>query len=132
MHREEGKVYTDEECSEVNFTQGFVIRETNHLLHSVVEAGENSENSTHRKHVVKVGNNVVCIVESYIKPCVSDNNSGHAADSEKKNKPDSEKHWCAEVKRTASHRCQSAKDLNSGRDSNNHSCCSEIGACIDV
>lgn len=132
VHREEGEVYTDKECSEVNFTQGFVVRQTNHLLYSVVEAGENSENGTHGKNVVEVRDDVVGIVESYIKPCVSDNDSGHATNSEKKDKPDSEKHWCTEVKRTASHRCQSAKDFNSGRDSNNHSCCSEIGARIDI
>lgn len=59
MHRKESQVHTDEEGSEVNLTQGFVISDANHLLDSVVETSEDSKNSTHRKDVVEMRNNVI-------------------------------------------------------------------------
>ena len=89
----------------MNLTKSFIIGKANHLLYSVVEASKDSEDSTHRKNVVEVGNDVVSVVESYVKACISNNNAGNAPNGEKKDKTNSEKHRGAEIKRAPSHSC---------------------------
>jgi len=66
MHREESKVNTNEEASEVNFTKSFIISDTDHLFDSVVKTSKDSKNRPHRKDIVEVRNDVVSIVEGDI------------------------------------------------------------------
>lgn len=71
-------------------------------------------------------------MESNVEPSVRENDASNTTNSEQENETDSEQHGGTKIKRAASHSCESAKDLDTGGNSDNHSGCSEIRASIDV
>jgi len=71
VHREEGKVNTNKEGSEMDLSERLIVGDTTDLLDSVVEAGEDSEYSPHREDIMEVRNHVVGIMERDIQSSVS-------------------------------------------------------------
>jgi hypothetical protein len=66
----------------MNFGKKRIVGNPNKFTESVVNSGKNCENSTHRKYVVEVRNDVVGIVKSDIKACISKNNTSNTANGE--------------------------------------------------
>jgi len=63
VHREEGKVNTDKEGSEMDLSERFIVGDATDLLNSVIEAGKDGEYSPHREDVMEVRNHVIGIME---------------------------------------------------------------------
>jgi len=79
VHRKEGQIYTDEEASEMDLRQKCVVSNTNKFTKSIINSSENSKNSTHGEYIVEMGNNVVRIMECYIKASICKNNTGYTS-----------------------------------------------------
>jgi hypothetical protein len=116
----------------VDLTKSFVVSKTDHLFDSIVEPRKDRKNRPHRKNIVEVGNNVVRVMESYIKSSVCKNNASNTTNGEEEDETDCKQHGGTKIKGTSSHGRESAKDLDTGGNGNNHSGSSEIRTSINV
>lgn len=132
VHGEEGEIDSDKEGSEMDFSKKIVIAQADKFFNSVVEARENSEDGSHRKDIVEMGNDVVGIMKGDVHACIGKNDSGDASNGKEKDKAKSEDERGAHVERSSSESRQSAKDFNSRRNGNNHRGRREVGARVHI
>lgn len=63
----EGEVYPNKYKKELSFTSACMEGKAIEKGKSVGESGEDSEDGSHSKNIVKVGGHVVCIMKYYVK-----------------------------------------------------------------
>jgi hypothetical protein len=126
VHREEHKVNTNNESSEVEFTSEFVVLITSHFSNSVIESSKHGVNSTETEHVVEVTNNVVRVMESNVKTSVSESNTSDTTHNKQEKEGKSEEHRSIEIDVTTVDGSESREDFDTSRHSNNHSSSGEV------
>eukprot|EP00878_Enallax_costatus_P001088 GHUV01001225.1.p1 GENE.GHUV01001225.1~~GHUV01001225.1.p1 ORF type:complete len:437 (-),score=-62.77 GHUV01001225.1:24-1334(-) len=98
----------------------FRILTTSLFTYPEIKGCKNSKNSTHTQYIVKVPNNIICIVQSYINPSVCQYNSCKTSNSEQYQESQSKQHRSCKPKRSSVHSPKPTKNFNSSRYSNNH------------
>jgi len=130
--REECKINSQEELEKMSLPMVFRILTTSQLTYPEIEGCKNSKDSTHAKHVVKMPNNIVGIVQSYIDSSICQYNSCKTSNSEQYQESQSKQHWSSEPKRPSVHCPKPTKNFNSSRYSNNHCCTCKIPTSIYI
>src|SRR4029077_4157834 len=82
MHRKKCQVNADERGPEMNFSKSLVVLAATHLPYPIVKSGKYAENRPQRQHIMKMGHDVVGVVDRVIDACIGHHNPSDAADGE--------------------------------------------------
>src|SRR5262249_3532884 len=96
-HRQENHVHTNERRPEMHFAPELAHLSTSRFREPVIDASEESEDRARRNDVMKVRDHVISVVQIKVGRVKCQRDPSKTANSEHRQKGNSEKHWHVEA-----------------------------------